>query len=69
MDKTTDCPFYGRALISFVIGGDDSVPFRLLDSRGNQCALVICAHSPCKMEIDGQPVDWRTCPRVAELRV
>lgn len=65
----TNCPFYGHALMMRVIGGDDAVPFRLLNSRGNQCGLIIHAHSPCRMEIAGQEVDWRSCPVVAEIRV
>lgn len=61
VDPERNCPFYGRAL---VFAGR---PFTLLGTGGNQCAIIIDRHSPCALEIDNQPVDWRTCPRIALL--
>lgn len=58
-----NCPFYGRALWESI-----TAPFLLVDTRGNQCALITDAHSPCAMEIEGREIDWRACPRVAEVR-
>lgn len=58
-----NCPFYGVSWTPLCR------PFMLLGTGGNQCALMVDSHSPCKLEIDGQPVDWKACPRVAELRV
>jgi len=46
------CPFYG---FNGMFGG-------LIDSRGNQCALVKKSYSPCQMELDGETPDWHNCP-------
>jgi hypothetical protein len=48
------CPFYGYHAIP---------DMRLLaGSRGNQCAMVLDAFSPCRMEVhDGKKPDWETC--------
>lgn len=35
----------------------------LVESQGNQCALVRDAYAPCQMEIEGKPVDWQKCPK------
>jgi hypothetical protein len=61
-----NCPFYGRAIYPQVM-----LPLRflLIDSQGNQCALVTDAHSPCRMEIDGLPVEWRECPLIKDIRM
>lgn len=61
-----NCPFYGRALFAHMAL---PVKFVLLDTRGNQCAIVTDAHSPCWMEINDQPVDWTVCPRVKDMRM
>ena len=58
-----NCPFYGYHLA--LVGR----PFVLLNSRGNQCAIVVDAFSPCYLEIEGKPVDWRVCVRVADRRI
>jgi hypothetical protein len=34
----------------------------LIEQQGNECAVITTADSPCRMEIDGQEPDWRTCP-------
>ena len=63
-----NCPFYGRHLYpanSKIV----EPPFLLLDQRGNQCALIVTAFSPCQMEITAQPVDWRACHVVLEVRL
>jgi len=39
-------------------------PFTLIEQGGNQCAIVVDAYSPCKLEIEGRAVDWRMCERV-----
>lgn len=65
---TVNCPFYGRALYQ-QNGIDRPGPFLLMNTHGNQCALVRDAHSPCMLETVQHPIDWRTCGRVDELRV
>lgn len=61
-----NCPFHARHFVWW--GTSPPLPtFSLLNAIDNQCALVFGANSPCIMEIDG--VDWRTCPRVAEIRI
>jgi hypothetical protein len=62
-----NCPFYGRALFMGILGGKP--PFVLVDQEGNQCALVMTAYAPCRMEIDGDTPDWRTCLLVREIRM
>ena len=63
-----DCPFYGRTFVQgrFVPGHGTSraLPFALINSGGNQCALVTDGFAPCYLEIEAQPVDWRQCTRV-----
>ena len=46
------CPFYG------FYEADGS----MVDSGGNQCALIADRHSPCKMEGEGTEVNWSECP-------
>lgn len=74
----TNCPFYGQQM-SFVFHLPDLValidprgsmqkpdfaPFHLVATKGNQCALITSAHSPCQLENIGQPVEWTVCPFV-----
>jgi hypothetical protein len=59
-----NCPFYGQSM--FLPGAPAAVPFILMASGGNQCALIIKAHSPCMFQ--GEEIDWRTCPRVRDIR-
>jgi len=61
-----NCPFYGRSMQTAL--AVKPALFVLFDSRGNQCALVTDAHSPCLLEIEGRPVEWRECPRVEAIR-
>jgi hypothetical protein len=49
------CPFYGKH-------APTAPGFDLMDSHGNQCALIMRALAPCVMEVQGASVDWRTCP-------
>jgi len=63
-----NCPFYGHQFYPTRSRAAKAPPFILFDSRGNQCALIVDAFSPCKLEIDGRPIDWTTCPRVGEVR-
>lgn len=46
------CPFYGH--------GDTGLGM-LIPTQGNQCAVVRIAHSPCRMEMAGRPVEWESC--------
>lgn len=47
------CPFYG-----FYMSPIGNI---LIDSKGNQCALIIRSYSPCKMETLEQTIDWNKC--------
>lgn len=54
------CRFYGK----------NGMHGRLIDSGGNECALIGHAYSPCAMERDGQCIDEHACARFKEgLRV
>ena len=50
--KRPSCPFYGFYM----------APGVLLDSEGNQCALIINSYSPCQMEMLARNPDWKKCP-------
>lgn len=50
-NQRTKCPFYGFAYAMGV----------LMDSKGNQCALITSSYSPCRMEISGQEICWSDC--------
>lgn len=55
-----NCPFYGY-----------SAPMGLpvmIATRGNQCALVHDAHSPCYLETSGKAIEWRFCDRVSQFQ-
>lgn len=57
------CPFYGMSLHS-VPARDGEMFAMLYPSKGNRCALVTDAHSPCIMEVyEGAPCDWSKCRR------
>lgn len=69
-----NCPFHGKHLVWFgslatELVGVLVVPSQLvlLETGGNQCAIVLSARSPCYLEIEGQPVDWQACQRVKDL--
>lgn len=66
MTTTRNCPFYGRAMYAQMM-----LPFRflLLNTVGNQCGLVTDRHAPCSLEINGEEVDWKACPRVKDIRM
>ena len=34
---------------------------RLIDSGGNECALILLSYSPCAMEMDGEEPDAAVC--------
>jgi len=54
-----NCPFYARHAVG--------EPFAtLVDTGGNQCALILDALAPCVMEVSDQkePDAWR-CPLIA----
>lgn len=48
------CPFYqlGFTSIGFVQG-----------ENTNRCGLILKAHSPCEMELEGNTPQWNSCPR------
>lgn len=52
------CPFYGSAVR--MVGG--TIP-AVLPTGGNQCGLITHAHSPCRMETEGNAPEWDACPR------
>lgn len=45
------CPFYG---FGYVFNG-------ILDTKGNQCALIKESHTPCQMEVQQQEPNWYKC--------
>lgn len=63
-----NCPFYGRHMYRNNSLITDP-PFLLLDSRGNQCALVTSKFAPCIMERDDKGVEWRHCPLLGDALV
>lgn len=50
------CCFYGKHWAGSTFG--------LVDSCGNQCALITRSYSPCAMEITGQAPEEMACLRV-----
>jgi hypothetical protein len=62
-----NCPFYSRSLHRLPLNAD--YPFVMLHSRGNQCGLILNAHSPCYLEIESQPVEWSKCKVIERLQV
>jgi len=46
-----DCPFYGFHLARGMF----------IDSKGNQCAVIINSYSPCQMGMAGQTPNWSEC--------
>jgi len=62
--ESINCPFYGYGLFRL----EGQYPFTLINQFGNRCALVTGSHSPCQMEIAGEPPDWRTCSLLAAVR-
>lgn len=65
--KEKNCPFYGRHL--YFANHGPTLGFILLDSKGNQCALVNYSYAPCRMEADGQKVEWSECPLMRDIRL
>lgn len=52
--RTPRCAYFGKA----------STQLGLIDTGGNQCALVLDAHSPCYLVVtENRPPDWLTCRR------
>jgi hypothetical protein len=64
---SNNCPFYGYHMHRSRLP-DAALPFLLIATTGNQCALLINRHAPCYMEIEGLPVDWRECAYVRTVR-
>jgi hypothetical protein len=52
------CPFYGY----------NGMHGPLINTYGNQCALVVTSHAPCLMEQNGSTPDFDLCPLVAVVR-
>lgn len=65
----TNCPFYGRHMFLEGVRGIAKSPFLLIDQHGNQCGLIVSGYAPCWMEVNQQPVDWRECPFVKDVRI
>lgn len=63
-----NCPFYGRAMFYSPVPRSQP-PFVLFPQNGNQCALILSSHAPCRMELDGETPDWKTCILVREIRM
>jgi hypothetical protein len=53
------CPFYGKSGVANHV---------LIDTGGNQCALILESHTPCMMEVIlNQEPDWETCPLIQKI--
>jgi hypothetical protein len=63
-----NCPFYGHTMFVSTVP-NYSKAFVLMPSDGNQCGLITSSHSPCHMEINQLPVEWRNCPYVSDIRI
>jgi hypothetical protein len=50
------CRYYGMSNVFLRSTGE------LMGSGGNQCALILEAHAPCRMETAGFPPDESVCP-------
>jgi len=64
-DADPYCPFYGRSGIH--AASARGAP--LISSGGNQCALIVEAHSPCIMERSGDQPDAARCPLIKLVRI
>lgn len=64
-----NCPFYGCAMFATGMGIAGPKPFLLFKTDGNQCALITNSHSPCRMEMNDETPDWKTCILVREIRM
>ena len=62
-----NCPFYGCMAYQAHLYGNQPVLALLLNTQGNQCALVTTAHSPCLFP--ESEADWKVCPRVRDMRI
>lgn len=72
-ESIPNCPFYGCRMyastaahppVLFLLGRSEGSPI----SR-KQCALVTDAEAPCLFQIEREPIEWRGCPRVRDIRV
>lgn len=66
------CPFYGASLVFLSAVGEihvrDMEPSpHLITQRGNRCALITSAHSPCAREMCGSAPEWAVCRRNPEV--
>jgi hypothetical protein len=63
-----NCPFYGRHLAVTDTWAGTHIPKRImfLAHPSNQCALIKDDIVPCRLSVEGKPVDWSTCPTLAE---
>ena len=62
-----NCPFYGYSM--FRSGLREGHPFILISTTGNQCGLIVDAHSPCLLDVARAPVEWRDCPLIRSVRL
>lgn len=54
------CQFYGHSGVA---------NYQLVPTHGNQCALIVSAHAPCQMEINGETPSAARCPLIHQIRV
>jgi hypothetical protein len=58
-----NCPFYGCAMIPT----HKTFPFMLIPTGDNRCALILGVRSPCRMDVEGKPVEWHICPAMRDV--
>jgi hypothetical protein len=70
-----NCPFHGSAAyqlpkgVPIAHGGKPRRVAFLLLPEPRRCAAVVDSAERCLLEISGEPVDWRTCPLLLQIRV
>jgi hypothetical protein len=70
-----NCPFHGSAAYQLPKGvpiahrGQPRRVALLLLPEPLRCAAVVDSAERCVLEISGQPVDWRSCPLLLQIRV
>jgi hypothetical protein len=58
-----NCPFYGCAMIPT----HATFPFMLIPTGDNRCALILGVRSPCRLDVEGKPVEWHVCPKMRDV--
>lgn len=62
-DPRFPCPFYGRSLLDLSDHEGQYGVIAIVQQRGNRCALILDAHSPCKMTMENSLPFWGACER------